>query len=503
MRDLPTVVLDTTLAELYAKDGPNRIAQVLCGTNSGIELNPNFARNIKFLYQDTAFNETPKEELTESNKDLQGSLATKYLSLVPQRDAFVSGNTPVIFFNLDQSEDQIAHDKAEAEATIKNLDPSQKPKLLFFPGPAKIELKPHNIDLLAYKVALDDLEAYPVTVPLETHWFLNSKVALCQSGLPTPRCELLELEDISPDAKSCCSVCSSSKDPLFIQNDCTGSRLKWLKSKISRITSAIASRPTPFVVKNQQTFGGGGTYVVSDEKDRENLIKDLSSGLLSKLLSQVTSKNAHLNPGTILISDLVADPIGDYGVTFFVTKKGECIFLSAAEQMTDPNKAWIGSNISYNKQGNLKEKFSPIMNDIGSWLHSHGYYGPAGADILETKPATQNGDHASSPNKNFHIVDLNVRTSGSLCLPLLRTHFSVNRGLHEASSFSITVKMGREEFIEKWAKEFDEGRMCIVSWYYDRKIGASMADLAIGAEDEETLKKDIERVREGTEEVHF
>ena len=506
MRDLPTVVLDTTLADLYGKGNPkdgSRIGQVLCGTNSGIALNPDFARNVKFLYQDASFNEMPKEELTEENEDLRKELATKMLSLVPQRDAFVSGNTPVVFFNLNQSEKQIAHDKKEAETTLKNMDPSQKPQLIFVPGPEKISLEEHHIDLLAYKVALDQLEDYPTTVPLEKHWFLNSKVALAQSGLPTPKCDLIEIDGISSTAKDCCSACSSSKDALYIFPDCTGSRGKWLSSQLSRITSAISSRSLPFVVKNQQTFGGGGTYVVSDEKDRKKLLDNISNGLLTKLLSQITSTNEHLKPGTVLISEMVTDPIGDYGVTFFLTKSGDCIFLSAAEQMTDPNKAWIGSNISYKHQPSLEEKFSPIMKEIGSWLHKNSYYGPIGADILETEEGKGPKNGFPKQFENFNIVDLNVRTSGSLVLPLLKTHFSEKRELHNASSFSITVKMGREKFIEKWGKEFEEGSMCIVSWYEDLNDGVSMADIAIGAKDEEALQKYMETVREGTEEVHM
>ena len=46
-------------------------------------------------------------------------------------------------------------------------------------------MESNGIDLLAAKMALDDLEGFPLAVDLETHYFLNSKAALATSGLPT------------------------------------------------------------------------------------------------------------------------------------------------------------------------------------------------------------------------------------------------------------------------------------------------------------------------------
>ena len=234
------------------------------------------------------------------------------------------------------------------------------------------------------------------------------------SGLPTPKCELIELEDFRCDAQSCCATCSSETGSLVISQNCTGSRRPWLLSQISRIISRISDYPLPFILKNQQTFGGGGTFQASSSKDRERLVGDLSNRILPKLLSQVNASNAHLKPATLLLSEVITDPIGDYGLTFFVTRTGECIFLCATEQTIDESAAWIGSKISYPAQDALKQRFTSITRDIGAWLHHHGYYGPVGADILETAP-----DTCKPKSTNLHIVDLNVRTSGSLVLGLL------------------------------------------------------------------------------------
>ena len=502
MPDTPPITLDTTLAELYNRGStasrPARIALVLCAADTEMELSSSIPRNTKFLYQDSTFSNAPKHLSPDAYKETQRHLAMKYLSLVPQHDAFAAGNMDVILFDLDNSEELRSLSHKEAEETISNLSPGQRPHLLFFQNPTDISLQQHGIHILAPKMDLDGLEGFPCTVNLDTHYFLNSKAGLCMSGLPTPKCELLELEDFSCDAQSCCAICRSEIGSLVIPQSCTGSRRPWLSSQISRIISRISNHPLPFILKNQQTFGGGGIFKVSSSKDRETLVGDLCNRILPKLFSQVNASNAHLKPATLLLSEVITDPIGDYGLTFFVTKAGECIFLCVTEQTVDESAAWIGSNICYSAQDALKQKFSTIMHDIGAWLHRHGYYGPIGADILETAPDT------SKPNSaNLHIVDLNVRTSGSLVLGLLGGHFFRKMRLPQASSFSVNIKMNRKQFIEKLAKRYQERRIVIASWYEDVESGVSFANLIIGAEDKERLEKEIEAVKQYAIEIHF
>ena len=502
MLDLPSVTLDTTLADLYGNGleqiAVERVALVLCAANSELGSSSHLSRNRKYLYQDSTFSNAKKNASAEETREAQRHMAIKYLSLVPQHDAFAAGDMKVILFNLDKEvEEENAHSKKEAIRTMDNLNSNQRPDLVFLPGPSDISLKKLKIDRLAVKMELDELVAFPTTVSLDTHYFLNSKGGLATSGLPTPRCDVLELESIAPNSDSCCETCRATPNSRSIPAGCSGSRAPWLASQISRITNRISRQPIPFICKNQQTFGGGGTFQVSTEEDRKQLIEKLSSQILPKLLSQVTPENAHLHPATILLSELVDSPIADIGLTFFITKAGETIFLAVTEQTVDDDKAWIGSKISYPAQRGFKDKYSPIMHDIGTWLHRYGYYGPCGADILETSPA------AGENGPSLHIVDLNVRTSGSLVLGLLGGHFSERRGLHEASSFSVTVKMTRESFIDKLARQFQEGRVVIVSWYEDIKSGVSLANLVIGGKDRDDLEENIKIVKQNASEIHF
>ncbi|KAL8906863.1 MAG: hypothetical protein Q9171_006097 [Xanthocarpia ochracea] len=473
---LPEVILDTTLATLYKQykptDGTKQVALLLYAANSEIAPTSKLARNTKYLYQDSTFSTTLEDCSSEKHESIQRSVAVKYLSLVPQHDASEAGDMPVILFDLGSSETDSNHSKEEAQRIVSSLAIEQRPTLLFFSNPMKISTREQGIDLLAAKMEFDQLEDLPLALDLDTHYFLSSKAALCTSGLPR-------------------------HGNMTIPSDCTGPRGQWLKTQINRLMSQITSHTLLFVVKNQQTFAGGGTFVVSSQQDLLERQDTLSNRILPKLLSQVNSSNAHLKPASLILREMIIDPIGDWGLTCFVSRSGECTFLAVTRQVVDPSKAWIGSTITYTDQDSLETRFTPIMQKIGAWLSKHGYYGPCGADILESRRGRSNG----SPQ--FDIVDLNVRTSGSLVLGLMKGHFSKRRGLHEASSISINVEMARDAFIRTFESKFREGQMVIASWYEDLTSGVSYGNLLVGAQDRKSLQEEVARIKEIASEVSF
>ncbi|KAF4448863.1 solid-state culture specific ATP-grasp domain-containing protein [Fusarium austroafricanum] len=448
--ELPTVAVDTTLSDLYRQAGP------------AYSDKPPRSRliNRKYIYQDGPFTSNNGEP--NSEKEVMAT-AIKYLSLITQRDTFICGAGPII------------------------SDPSRfsvKTSIRFL-------IKEAEIDFLACKVVSDDLERCNNVVPLETHWYLNSKRALADSSLPTPKCIALTIDGFSVDAQSCCAICIRyGLDSFVIPADCTGARGIWLQEQSQRIYKALKYHALPLVLKNQATFGGAGTFIVKTEEERQKIVDELGKGFLSRLLSSVNADNLHLEPATMLLSDLIQDPVGDYGITFFVNEKGRRpVFLGVSKQMIEDGTAWVGSIIDYRQQSELREKFDTLLNRISDWLQSYGYIGPAGADILED-------------TDGFHVVDLNIRTTGSLRLPLLQTHFT-SRGLNVASSFSIDVQQRRDDFSNMYKSEFQEGRVCIVSWYEDEETGSSLTELVIGGEDDAKLKRLMDRVKENSNSVTF
>ncbi|QKD48033.2 uncharacterized protein FOBCDRAFT_235817 [Fusarium oxysporum Fo47] len=450
---LPKAVLDTTLNDLCRQAGSEyrnkRIGQVLSSFSALVPPSSKITPNHKYIYQGGPFTSS-KGSRTEKE---DSATAIKYLSLVNQRGAFECGTAPVIFFYMDGDSKKRDHDRKQVAKTSATLPDYQRPQPVFCEGPDSIPINETGIDLLACKVVHDSLERHSNTLV-----FLHR---------------------------------SSGLDSFVIPGDCTGNRGTWLKEQSQRIYDALKSHPLPFVLKSQATFGGAGTFIVKTEEQRQKIIDNLGKGFLGRLLSSVNADNSHLEPATMLLSDMIQNPIGDYGMTVFNNKKGqEPVFLGVSKQMIQDGTAWVGSTIDYRQQSELRLKFETLTNQISEWLQSYEYIGPAGADVLEDADC-------------FHVVDLNVRTTDSCYLPLLRKHFT-NRELYIASSFSTEVQQRRDEFLDMFKAEFQDGRMCVISWYEDQEKGSSLAELVIGGgEGDDRLKELMDRANEMSKSVTF
>jgi hypothetical protein len=520
MLNLPTVTLDGTLADLYKRAGPKykdkRIAQAVCVASSAIHLSEDIPRNVKYLYQDGAFNECSDEDGSFCLGAAWEREWSIKMNALAQRDAFLSGNTPVVMFHIGGSDAQRAHDKSEVERTMSALSPTQRPEIRFCLGPGDMPVKEKDIDLISFRLVFDGLEGHKVIMPLETAWYINTKEALARSDLPTPRCEIVRVEGHGNVA--CCETCRNH-DSFIIPAGCTGARGAWFSEQSAKIYQAISSHPLPFVFKNQQAYGGAGTHLVRNEGEREKLIQYLRNGALRRLLSFVNESNQHLGPAMILLTEFVADEIGNYGISFFATEDPDApVFLAVTEQILLEGKHYIGSTIRYDRQDALKKKFDRLVKDMARWYRGYGYVGPVGVDVLETAGPSKDGqqqqvgsrmqnrkrerDIGNDEHSVFHVLDLNARPSGQLCLPLLRSHFT-SRGLQCAASFFIRILKRRDNFISLFEKEFEEGRVCILSWYDDLESDVSFGNVVVGAEDPNGLVEDMQRIRDISEEVMF
>lgn len=87
MQYFPQVELDTTLAELCARNKAEgtdkRIAMVLCAPNSEAAPSSKITRNTKYAYQDSTFCETAEDVSPKKHQEMQQEISVKYLSLIP------------------------------------------------------------------------------------------------------------------------------------------------------------------------------------------------------------------------------------------------------------------------------------------------------------------------------------------------------------------------------------------------------------------------------------
>ncbi|KAE8336536.1 hypothetical protein BDV24DRAFT_155047 [Aspergillus arachidicola] len=127
-------------------------------------------------------------------------------------------------------------------------------------------------------------------------------------------------------------------------------------------------------------------------------------------------------------------------------------FIGCCKQLFDDSSLWTGGCISYPEQPQIQEEYAEIMHGLARFLHSKGYYGPAGADIM------------IGPNGRLLVIDMNIRVTGTLHLGCLRSHF-LQRGLSEATLlYPLYVGCSRDDFRQYFRSELKEGSMIISSW---------------------------------------
>ncbi|KKY13727.1 putative solid-state culture specific atp-grasp domain-containing protein [Phaeomoniella chlamydospora] len=497
MEDFPKIKFDITLADLYASDAKGedapRIAIWPVGSLTTVEMDDDYPRNVIYTSQDALIVHPDPQSVAEHFTKL---FKIGYLSVLPQRESLAAGSMDAIFTTFDHSLGDVNPQSVkEVKRNFESLDPSQRPRLHFIKKPGDLGdlMKDMNIDSLALKFANDDLAGYRTTAgDLDTFYMINSKAAIPTSGLPTPATRVIHLGPQGFDPRKCCSDCAAYPKAIPIPATCHGPRREWINAQIARAMQVIRSRPLPFVLKTQMSFAGCSTFVARSEAEREDLMQKLDQFALPNILACFTPDNAHLSPADLILMDFVEDVTCHWGLTFFLTQSGKSIFLGASEQRLKDLVHWKGSAISYPDQKWHKERFTPLMNQIGDFVHSYGYYGPMGIDILEV-PAGINGVTTSE----FLVVDLNVRFSGSLNLVLLGDFFSKQRGLHVATSFFIQSKVDRETLMSRLSQQFKEGRIIIMAWYDDlegasRSIGFNGGAVIVAGEDHDSMWKAVD-----------
>ncbi|KAF3927777.1 hypothetical protein ABW20_dc0100267 [Dactylellina cionopaga] len=457
MVNLPLIKVSPTLADLYPTlKKPIALVPIIVLSNR--ELTDSVPQSSKFLYQDTTTNQNDEENDVKdgdaSNGDnLEEAPPTvKYLSLIPQRFAFAAGNMPVVVFDLHPEEAEAG--RKHAQSTLSVIEESSRPKLHFFSGPGDEKFSTDKWTL-ANSFPMDGLESHSHVISTETHYEILSKGGLAISGLQTPACKRLVVESISGPFNRCCEVCLGGGSSEIITDDCTGHRGKWLAKEVEKIIQGVREHSIPYVLKFQQTVSGAGTYIITKQSEREELLRDLPA-ILKSHLPKINRKNRHLDPGDVLITDSSR------------ISKIHCHSLSSSKLMgtaylsAAPNNTWT-------------------TKDIGKFLHEKGYYGPVGADILEDKSGVQ------------WVVDLNVRTPSSLVLGVLEEHFK-SRGFDVATLVSETLGVLRKDFYHLFKQQLEDGRIVIVGWYEDDHM--AWAELVIAGETQKEMKALKEKVEE-------
>ncbi|KAK8026685.1 hypothetical protein PG991_003741 [Apiospora marii] len=385
---LPTVHLDTTLADLYREHGIRGpfVVTMYC-VFGGLDLHAHFPRERVW----------PEDEepvpYPDDDRAAQDRLRKVILGIKPLRRAWGLGNMEVLFFGpnitakgvrtalsqlprsqrhvprfvdlergpvSEQLRGMTAKTSAtgEVNGTERQLEDKKK-KLLFW--------RPQGW-MREHDCLIDPQEAYDI----------NSKKYLVTSGMRTPPSLIIDLQttDLSSPTSS----------------------------------SPFLTRPTPFVVKLCRAGCGFGTYLVRTEPERA-----------STLVALATYQRRGVSE--VLLSDYI-DLSEDLAVHFLVGAPGTAhdrtnpLILGVTIQTLTPSGKWTGGHIDYSAQPRLQAYVCETLRDTARRLPA-SFVGWAGIDIVTDK----------TPARKQFVVDLNARFTGSMPICFMSGHFWERRGL--------------------------------------------------------------------------
>lgn len=293
-----------------------------------------------------------------------------------------------------------------------------------------------------------------MTVDTDVYYKLLSKRTLAFAPLNSPRSDVIDSQLSHEEAK----------DPLLVA------------AEVDKMLAPIQQPDLPFVVKVPQAVGGQGVFVLRDEADRADCLE----GLQEETASMVRSVNAakeHLNPACLILQDML--PGVPCGLNLFVTKSGRSVWVSCTEPILDERNYWSGAFVDFNRQKHWEKYYGETARQISKYVFVQGYYGPLGADIMLDE------------NDKEHVIDLNVRLTGSYILGLMRNHFTSGSELcfsADASCCERRLKFLRGAILQGAGRRSPcHYGLDARPWRARRDFRYSIGSLVVGGEDQAAM----------------
>ena len=380
---------------------------------------------------------------------------------------------------LNKDYSTVEHMRSEVEKTISIIDPSQRPQIVFVEDLKKMKLS--ESQRLAPVVPIEELDGKPCIIDPERHFIISSKQELAVSGLNTPPCEIIDFSTpITTTSENCCGACCEYRNSEQVTKACVGPRRLLLEKETSKTLHSLYEKPLPYILKLQQTQGATGAFWVGNRQELDEVAQFIATTYLPNNLPKLNERNVHLRPINILLSEIVRDGLKTQCPVFFVKRNGQFIFLGCNTQKM-VNGHWSGSMIRYEDQAALQKQLHPTLQKVGEYLHSKGYHGAAGVDVIEDQSGEQ------------WVVDLNVRPTGSIILSSLKKHFT-SRGLQHACLIPGAFGTTRVGFRDRIGiSNIRDGRVMITAWFEINR-GHSVGRIVIGAETADALQDEVDRV---------
>ncbi|KAG4434417.1 hypothetical protein IFR05_010113 [Cadophora sp. M221] len=463
---VPVVTLDTTLAELYKKSlqGSNYTVSLVASFPDGLHLS-----NQRYVFHDEEIidtrNDTPAE--AGARKARYFLEAVMQRAIGTQKLAFCAGSGVMVQFSALYPENSGSFAARRFERAVidslKVLHQTQVPSLI----PTRetdlpvITKQLGSNDFLALRIPVDRTPESRCVIAPDLHYKLLSKRELANSGLQTPRCDIIDLGTDAEIAERQADEEDISQDPDHLLDAAIITKFR------DDVLRAVRGRNSSFILKLQHTVAGVGTFLVKSAKDQNDLISRLPL-ILDYILGQTNAYNLQLRPSSVIISDLVSssqDPPISYTISMFVHRNGQNPdFICCVEQDRNVNNIWEGASIDYSWQTHFEAQFKDRIMETSRYLQSHRHFGPVGIDIV-----------VDTAEKQW-IVDLTVRAPGSLALGLLQNYLWKN-GQPDGFKFAKLISLLRTgktkaQFLEAFKLPIIHGSMILMAWWSENENGA-------------------------------
>ena len=102
----------------------------------------------------------------------------------------------------------------------------------------------------------------------------------------------------------------------------------------------------------------------------------------------------------LVINQLIENIVADTGIQFYLRKDGSVVWLGLTQQQFNTKLRWSGGIFSVGEQDEGRHRYEAAVLATANCLHSHGYFGVVGIDVLTDAEGQQ------------FLIDVNPRLTG-------------------------------------------------------------------------------------------
>ena len=190
----------------------------------------------------------------------------------------------------------------------------------------------------------------------------------------------------------------------------------------------------------------------------------------------------HWTDSTLVINSVIENIAGDYGVQFYLRRDGSVVWLGLTEQhFTEANK-WCGGTYSKSLQTELIEPFEPIVTATAKHIHSRGYFGLVGIDILRDSGG------------RCYLVDVNPRLTGITPFLMASRIFAADESLDEGIYQASFRFQGTLNELISIAESFDDCRVMILSAFEPADKGNTICHISVSSKSQSRNREVLDQL---------